>query len=192
MYGRGEPTDELDRALEGALAPVDFRHQSASHDHRVGVHRHRSRLLGRGDPEPDGHRNRGGGPDLGQLPGKIFRKRRPRTGHTGDADEIQEAPGARSDGAEALRWRGAQPVFVTCSAYLPICDIANRRVAPPMPCDFCSTYVDKMVAPLHFPLIRLSSYMPAEERRDSLHIATFEEIDDFHQFGFGRPLLSTG
>jgi hypothetical protein len=67
--------------------------------------------------------------------------------------------------AEGLRLRGARPVFATCSAYLPICDLANRRVAPPMPCDFCATYVGKMVEPLQFPLIRLNTFIPSEERR---------------------------
>lgn len=66
--------------------------------------------------------------------------------------------------ASALRMRGAEPHFVTCGAYLLICDIANCKVAPPMPCTFCAAYVHKMVPLLNFPLACLSDFIEPGER----------------------------
>lgn len=88
--------------------------------------------------------------------------------------------------AQALRMRGANPFFVTCSSYLPICDLANRNVAPPMPCDFCTSYAKKMVALLQFPLIHLKDFLSPEDRAQAR--AAVEKLpvaarDDFEYQG---------
>ena len=67
--------------------------------------------------------------------------------------------------AEALRLRGARPHFVLCSSHLPVCDIANSLVAPPMPCDFCRTYPLKLLNQLNFPITTLNQFVSQAERQ---------------------------
>ncbi|TAK30031.1 MAG: hypothetical protein EPO21_19980 [Chloroflexota bacterium] len=67
--------------------------------------------------------------------------------------------------AQALRQRGASPFFVTCGLHLPICDIANRNVAPPMPCDFCTSYFRRVMPLLRFPWVGLDTLVSAQERQ---------------------------
>ncbi|MEZ4663125.1 MAG: hypothetical protein R2911_36715 [Caldilineaceae bacterium] len=69
--------------------------------------------------------------------------------------------------AQALRSRGARPYIVTCAAHLPVCDIANRHVAPPMPCDFCANYVHRMAPQLNLPLLDLNRFVSVDERLQS-------------------------
>ncbi|MEZ4713606.1 MAG: hypothetical protein R3A44_40840 [Caldilineaceae bacterium] len=66
--------------------------------------------------------------------------------------------------AQALRSRGARPYFVTCAAHLPVCDIGNRYVAPPMPCNFCASYIHRLAPQLNLPLLDLNRFVSADER----------------------------
>jgi len=61
--------------------------------------------------------------------------------------------------AQALRLRGADCRFYTCGGRLPICDIASFHVAPPMPCDFCSTYTATVLSEFNLPYYRLHDFI---------------------------------
>lgn len=84
--------------------------------------------------------------------------------------------------AHALRQRGAHVRFLVCGGGLPICDVAPHTLAPPMPCDNCAPYVDRVLRTLRLPAQDLRDYITKDERREIRRIVTAVRPDEYEEY----------
>ncbi len=72
--------------------------------------------------------------------------------------------------AHALRQRGAHVSFFTCGGRLPVCDAAPHTLAPPMPCDNCAPYLDRLLSTLRLPHQDARDFITSAERAEIRHV----------------------
>lgn len=91
--------------------------------------------------------------------------------------------------AHALRWRGADVRFFTCGGRLPICDISSYTVAPPMPCDFCAPYVERVLSSLQLSCQRMRDFISPIEQTEIRRQVLALPPDAYEEFEFeGLPI----
>jgi hypothetical protein len=91
--------------------------------------------------------------------------------------------------AHALRLRGADVRFFTCGGRLPICDICSYMTAPPMPCDLCAPYVERVLSSLRLPFQKLRDFTSSEEQAEIRQQVLTLDPASYGDFEFeGLPL----
>lgn len=86
--------------------------------------------------------------------------------------------------AIALSFRGAECLFATCAAHLPVCNMSRVHTAHPfaMPCSHCITYQNDLLSRSGFPNFPTSQFLSSEMKdhaRQVINRLADEELEGF-------------